>query len=212
MADLTDIVNQGLRDAGLPLRIADLYEGSEASKVALEIISQTRDEIQRLTDWSFTRRFTALTLLKGPPPVGGYTPFSPWSPIYPSPGYLFEYAYPDDCLDLRAITQYPGLTPDLDPVPQLWLVQNDATPVVSGNPPVASGPPAKIILCNVNNALAVYRGRVTDPAQWDSGFISALVASLGDKFAVAFGAQVDAQRQQKTEAEITRQTAADVRG
>lgn len=209
-ADLVDIVNQGLRDGGRPERIADLYEGSEAAKVALEILGQTRDEMQRLTDWSFNRRTVALQLLKGPPPGGGYNPLQPWSPIYPTPGYLFEYAYPDDCLDVRAIQQYPGLMPDLDPVPQLWLVQNDATPnVVDG---VATGPAAKVILCNVNNAILIYRARVTDPSLWDSGYITALIASLGDKFSVAFGAGVDEQRQQKTEAQISREAASDVRG
>ncbi len=207
-----DIVNQGFRDAGLPLRINDIFEGSEAAKVALELFVQCRDEIQRLADWSFNRRFTALQLLKGPPPVGGYNPLQPWSPIYPSPGYLFEYAYPADCLDLRNIQQYPGLMPDLDPVPQLWLVQNDATPIVTGDPPTAVGPPAKVILCNVNNALAAYRASVTNPDLWDSGYVAALVASFGAKFSVAWGSAVDEQRQQKTEAEITRQVGADVRG
>lgn len=210
--DLEQIVNEGLRDAGIPLRIDDIFEGSEAAKVALEVLGQARDEILRRADWSFNRRLTTLTLLKGPPPVGGYNPFQSWSSIYPSPGYLFEYAYPADMLDLRAISQYPGLMPDLDPVPQLWLVQNDATPYVSGNPPVAAGPPAKVILCNVNNAIAVYRARITDPNEWDSGFIAALVASLGDKFSVAFGAKVDEARQQKTEAQISRETESDIRG
>jgi hypothetical protein len=209
---IEDIVNQGLRDAGVPLRISDIYEGSEPAKVALEVFTQTRDEIQRLADWSFNRRQVNLSLLKGPPPTGGYNPMQPWSPVYPAPGYLFEYAYPSDCLDLRAIIQQPGLTPDLDPVPQLWLVQNDATPNVSGTPPVASGPPAKVILCNVNNAIGAYRAQVTDPNLWDSGYIAALVASFGDKFSTAFGAQVDAQREQKAEAQIARQVGSDVRG
>lgn len=209
-ADLVDIVNQGLRDAGRPERIADIYEGSEAAKVALELVGQARDEILRRADWSFNRRTVTLQTLKGPPPPGGYNPIQPWSNIYPTPGYLFEYAYPDDCLDLRAIQQYPGLMPDLDPIPQLLLVQNDATPnVVDG---VAQGPPAKVILCNVNNAIAIYRAQITDPSLWDSGFIAALVASLGDKFATAFGAPVEEAREQKTEAQISREVEADIRG
>lgn len=209
-ADLVDIVNQGLRDAGRPERIADLYEGSEASKVALELIGQARDEILRRADWSFNRRTVALQVLKGPPPPGGYNPIQPWSPAFPTPGYLFEYAYPSDMLDLRSIAQYPGMMPDLDPIPQLWLVQNDPTPnVVAG---VAEGPPAKVILCNVNNAIAAYRAQITDPLLWDSGFIAALVASLGDKFSVAFGAAVDEAREQKTEAQISGETEADIRG
>ena len=45
MADVTDIINQGLRASGLPLRVEDYYEGSDGAKVALEVYSQSRDEI-----------------------------------------------------------------------------------------------------------------------------------------------------------------------
>lgn len=208
--DVVDVVNQGLRDAGLPLRIADIYEGSEAAKVALEIFTQSRDEILRLTDWSFSRKVMTLGLLKGPPPPGGYSPSTPWSNLYPNPGFLYEYRYPGDCLDLRAVIAPPGLMPDLDPVPQLWRIDDDPTPnIVDGS---ATGPATKVILCNLNRAIGVYRAQITDPNEWDSGFIAALVASLGEKFATAFGADTNAAREQKTEAIVARNTNSDVRG
>lgn len=207
------VVNQALVDAGIRYRVADIYEGSPEAKVALEVFGQTRDEILRLADWSFSRRVAPLVLLKGPPPVGGYTPLVPWSNIYPNPGFLFEYDYPSDCLDLRAIANPPGLMPDLDPRPAVWRVDNDPTPNVSGNPPVASGPAQKVILTNKGpNAIVTYRASVTDPTEWDSGFIAALTASLGQKFTTAFGGGVDKVREQRTEAIETTQTAADVRG
>lgn len=208
-----DIVNQALRDAGVPLRIGDIYEGSEAAKTALEIYGQARDELIDAKDWSFARRIVSLVLLKGPPPGGGYNFATPWSPIYPSPGFLYEFSYPSDCLNLRAIISPPGPMPDADPLPALWRLDNDPTPIVTGTPPVASGPPQKVILCNVTNAIAVYRAQITNIAQWnDPGFVEALVNSLGKKFAVAFGQAPDQVKLNEAEAAVSAQAGSMERG
>jgi hypothetical protein len=209
---MEDIVNLGLRDGGIPWRISDVYEGSEAARIALEIFGQSRDELLRTQDWSFSRRVAALTLLKGPPPQGGYTPATPWSDVYPYPGFLYEYSYPSDMLDLRAIISPPGMMPDLDPLPAEWRIDDDPLPNVSGNPPVASGPEAKVILCNITNAMAVYRAQVTLISTWEPLFISALVASLGRKYAKDLGADVNTQREDSAEAVVTTQQAGSVRG
>jgi hypothetical protein len=42
-----------------------------------------------------------------------------------------------------------------------------------------------VILCNVANALITYAGQVTDPTEWDSGFIEALASALGRRLAPA---------------------------
>lgn len=206
-----DIINQALRAAGLPLRINEIYEGSDAAKVALELYGQCRDSLLDAEDWSFNRHTAPLTLLKGPPPDGGYTIMNPWSNLYPAPAWLYEFSYPDDMIDLRAIIFPPlGPMPDLDPVPAVWRVDNDSTPnIVDG---VAVGPPAKVIYCNVTNALAVYRSRVTDPSLFDPGFIDALVALLGKRFASAFSYDVNQQREMAGEAVATINTQSDVRG
>ena len=205
-----ELINQSLRAAGLPLRVNDLYDGSDASKVGLELYNQARDELIDLRDWSFTSRTEALTLLKGPPPPGGYTPLAPWSTLYPIPGFLYEYAYPGDMLDLRGVIPPPGPMPDTDPVPAAWKVANDATPNVSGG--VASGPPARVIYCNVANALAVYRAKVTNPQLFDTGFTASLVASLGKKFAVAFGSDVNVVNQRDSQAVGDANVASSVKG
>lgn len=210
--DINDIMNQGLRAGGVQKRIEDYFEGSDAARTALELYGQARDELLDAKDWSFSRRTAPLTVLKGPPPAGGYNFAQPWSNLYPAPGFLYEYAYPSDCMDLRAIIPMPGLMPDLDPRPAVWRVDNDPTPIVSGDPPVASGPEAKVIFTNVTNAMAVYRSRVTNPAIFDPGFTAALVALLGKRFAVAFGADVNAQREDSAEAAATIQLESDIRG
>lgn len=205
-----DILNQALRAGGVMKRIEEIYEGSDAARVALELYSQARDELLDLRDWSFNRQTAPLTLLKGPPPPGGYTPVNPWSNLYPAPPFLYEYAYPGMAVDLRAILQQPGLMPDQDPLPVLWRVDNDPTPnIVAG---VAVGPEAKVIYCNVTNALAVYRSRVTNPAIFDPGYTAALVALLGKRFAVAFGADVNTQREDTAEADSIAKAQSDVRG
>jgi hypothetical protein len=208
--DITDIMNQALRAGGVAKRIGDYYDGSDASRVALELYGQARDELLDLQDWSFSRRTIALTLLKGPPPAGGYSFQTPWSNLYPAPGFLYEYQYPSDALDVRAILQQPGPMPDLDPIPTEWRVDNDLTPnVVNG---AAIGPAAKVIYCNVTDALLVYRARITDPSVFDVGFTASLVASLGKKFAVAFGADVNVQKEDAQEAEMTTQAEVSLRG
>lgn len=209
---IEDILNQGLRASGVPLRIETIYEGSDQAKIALEIYGQTRDEMISEKDWSFSRRIVSLTLLKGPPPANGYNAMTPWTSIYPIPGFLYEYAYPDDMVSLRAIISPPGFMPDVDPLPALWRIDNDTVPVVSGNPPVASGPPARVILANTTDAIAVYRAQVTDPNQWDTDFTEALVASLAKKFAVAFGVPADQAKELTTESAVTTQVASAQRG
>lgn len=205
-----DIWNQAFRAAGLPLRVNEAFEGSDGARVALELYSQARDELLDLEDWSFNRHTMPLVLLKGPPPAGGYTFAQPWSNLYPAPPFLYEYGYPGDAIDLRAVIPYPGSMPDLDPRPAVWRVDNDATPnIVDG---VATGPEAKVIYCNVTNAIAIYRSRVTNPAIFDPGFTAALVALLGKRFAVAFGADVDKQREDTAEALAIAKAQSDVRG
>lgn len=213
MADysIEDLCNMAFRAAGLPMRIEDIYDGDDASKVALELYGQARDSLLDAEDWSFNRHTAPLTLLKGPPPNGGYSPLYPWSNLYPAPEWLFEFAYPPDAVDLRAIMPPPlGPMPDLDPIPQVWRVDNDSTPnVVNG---AAVGPPAKVIYCNVAGALAVYRSRVTSPDLFDPGFIDALVSLLAKRFASAFGYEVNQQREMAAEAAGTISTQSDVRG
>lgn len=208
-----DVWNQAFRAAGLPIRVNESFEGSDGARVALELFQQARDELLDLKDWSFNRETAPLTLLKGPPPDGGYSFAQPWSNVYPAPGWLYEYAYPSAMIDLRAIIPMPiGGMPDTDPVPANWRVDNDPVPNVNGDPPVASGPEAKVIYCNVTNAMAVYRSRVTNPAIWDPGFTAALVALLGKRFAVAFGAGVDVAKEDGAEAVAITQAQSDVRG
>jgi hypothetical protein len=182
---IEEIVNQALRGIGFSRMIASIYEGSAAARAALEIYGQTRDEVLRSGEWPFALGSVPLTLLKGPPPPGGYTPLSPWTTLFPPPGYLYEYAYPVDCVELLAIVPPPSALPVLLPTPMPKRISNDLLPTVGGNPPVAAGPPQRVILTNQTGAVAVYRRRVTNPALWEPGFVTVLVDRLGEKLAAS---------------------------
>lgn len=171
-----DIVNIALRQIGYAQTIGDIYEGSAPSRAALDIYTQTRDELLRARDWSFSRRTAELILIKGPPPPGGYNPAQPWSAAnYPPPNWLYEYAYPADCLKLGAVVPRPGAMFNLLPQAAIWRVDNDNS----------VNPPLRVILSNLQGALGVYTARVTAIATWEPEFIAILADGLGKKLAPA---------------------------
>lgn len=191
-----DVLNLTLARIGYKgPRIASLYEGSIAAKVALDVYSETRDEMLRNGDWGFAERNVNLTLLKQAP-AGGYFPTNQWNGTNnPPPPWRFEYTYPADCLKVRSVKAVPLFVMDFDPQPNLFAVEND----------VYFTPSQKVILCNVQNAQLVYTGQITDPQLWEADFVNAFSAELGlrlaptlasmdaAKFAAADAAQSTAQ-------------------
>ena len=170
----TDLVNLSLVRVGYKKSIGSLYDGSEAAKIALRVYSQTRDELLRQNDFDFAERTATMTLLKQAP-AGGYVPPMVWSNIYPPQGYLFEYAYPDDCLKVRAIKPQPIFLLEFDPQPVVYTTANDAT----------FTPPQMVILCNVQNAIMTYTAQITDLTAWDTDTIEAFAGALGRRLAPA---------------------------
>ncbi len=163
-----DAVNGALRRIGYKMRVGSLYDGSEASKVALDVYAQTRDELLRQNDWDFAERNLNMSLLKQAP-QGGYVPPVVWTTAYPPLPYLFEYAYPADCLKVRAIKPQAIFVMDFDPQPVVYSVANDT----------AYAPPQKVLLCNVESAILTYTGQVTDLATWEADAVETLIAALG---------------------------------
>lgn len=169
-----DLVNDALRRIGFKMRIASLYDGSEASKIALDIYGQTRDELLRQDDFDFAERSLTMTLLKQAPP-GGYIPPVMWSTTYPPLPWMFEYAYPNDCLKVRAIKPQAIFVLDFDPQPVVFTTAND----------FAFVPAQQVILCNVPNAIMVYTAQVTDLTTWDVDTVEAFSSALGRRLAPA---------------------------
>lgn len=167
-----DVVNLALARIGFKGRIGSIFEGSAAAKKALDIYAQTRDELLRQFDWGFAERNLDLTLLKTAP-AGGYIPPITWNSTYPPLPWFFEYAYPLDCLKVRAVKATPIFIPEFDPQPNVFSVENDN----------ALTPSAKVILCNIPGAVLTYTGQITDPTAWEADFAEALAASLGRRLA-----------------------------
>lgn len=167
-----EVCNLALDAVGYPAALGDIYEGTKAGRIALRLYAQTRDELLREKDWGFARQDVALTLLKTAP-VGGFGA-AQWTSAAPPPPWIYEYAYPEPAVKVRALRRAPIFMPEFDPKPHVFSVAND--PTVS---------PSKVILANLAGAIAVCTGQVTDMTQWEPLFVAALVERLARKFAEA---------------------------
>jgi hypothetical protein len=168
-----DVVNLALTRIGYTMRVVNMFEGSPQANAALNVYSQTRDEMLRAVDYGFAERNVNLELLKQAP-VTGYFPPNQWNGANnPPPPWVFEYTYPADCLKVRSVKPVPLFVIDFDPQPNVFAVENDNYYT----------PSRKVILCNVEDAQLVYTGQVTDPTLWEDDFVEALAAALGRRLA-----------------------------
>lgn len=194
-----DAVNNALRRVGYKKRIGNLFDGSAAARVALDLYGQTRDQMLHGNDWSFSERNVTATLLKAAP-EHGYFPPNMWNPsVNPSLPWLFSYSYPQDAIKIRAVRGQPLFVMNFDPQPNVFTTENDNT----------FTPPQRVILCNVPDAVLVYTGRITDLTVWDEDAVEAFSAALGRRLAPALvsldaaklAAADEAQEEQKSEME-----------
>lgn len=195
------IVNEALRAIGYTKRISEPYDGSRAAKAALEVYSQTRDFLLRSGQYPFSRGETILTLLKGPPPVGAYNIATPWTAAQPLGDWLYEYQYPSDCIEARAVTGLTYGLPVMAPQPVTFTEGNDTINNVN----------QKVLLTNKAAAKLIYCRRVTDPNQWEAGYLETFIAALGAKLAVPLG-MPDMKKDQAAEAVATEGRAYTERG
>lgn len=200
MRNAADIVNAALVRIGYDQDIGSLHEGSKAASLALDTYGEVRDELMRRLDPGFAQNSVALVLLKSAP-AGGYFPPTVWSQaLYPQLPWTYEYAYPDECLRLKAVKPTPLFLPEIDPLPNLFAIANDNTLSV---PPAIS---TKVILCNVPSAIAVMTARITDPTVMDADFSEAWVALLAERLAPGL-AGLDMAKAAAAEAQIGAQVA-----
>jgi hypothetical protein len=189
------LINQALRRIGYTIEIGYLYEGSPAARAALTLYGQTRDDLLCNIDWPFARQSVQMTLLKTAPP-GGYSYPTLWTSAFPPIPWIFEYAYPTGCLEMRAVRPVAVLIPEYDPVPNIFAVADD--------PSLPS--PSKVVLSNLSNAIAVFTGQITDPTQWEPMFTEALVEAMARRMGEAMGAGEESIKMQlQIEAEAAAQ-------
>jgi hypothetical protein len=178
-----DAVNAALTRIGFSRRVDQMYEGTPAARAALLIYGQTRDDILRNGDYRFAIRQVQLTELKAAPP-GGYNPFTPWTAAqYPALPWMYSYAYPTDCLQLKSLRTAPIILPVVSPRAVTWSIDNDNS----------YQPAQKVILTNLYAAVATYTARVTDLTVWDAASIEAFIDALAQLLAPVLS-KIDSQK------------------
>lgn len=85
--------------------------------------------------------------------------------------WVFEYAYPANCIEIRSLRPASVLIPEFTPMFTRFTTADDTQTQT------------KVVLTNLSNALANITGRVTDPNEWqDSNFSEALIDALAVQF------------------------------
>lgn len=170
------------------------FDGSNIGVAAGWCYPIVRDFLLRLLDPEFARIGPVpLVLVSGAP--AGIPPLPPW---------LYEYTYPADGVRIRQVrppavgSGVPGAQADpWDPQPIRAAVAFDQQGGGAGPPAV----PAKVILTNQQNALAVYTSNATDELFWDADYVEAFIRRLGQPLAAAISGRFDQARELLAESE-----------
>lgn len=203
-----DVANRALDMIGSETTIGDLEEGSREAQVCLRAYGECLRGLLRGANWDFARKTATLQLLAD---ATGQT--SGAGSIVPAP-WIYEYAYPTDCLKVRFIpwnpsTLYPGQPPGNISLGVTPLMTNLGQPPLTGQrlqparftiatdfnyipaqasvdlaTPGVSPTGRTVILTNVQNAQCVYTALVLYPQLWDSLFREAFIAYLASEIAM----------------------------
>lgn len=194
MSSDTEVANLALAKIGTRSTIASLSEDSNEARAINLIYANTRDQVLGMAFWNFARKTANLGVLKVAPGAIGSTSTggNVWSPDWPPPGWLYEYAYPSDCIQMRFVS------------PQLTTGFSSADGVPIFGSAVTTGMPywgaaavrfevatdsindiqQNVILTNQYQAIGVYTVRITNPDLWSAQFIEALAAALAGRVAM----------------------------
>lgn len=199
MATEVSICNRALQSIGTRTSIAALTESSTEARNCNLIYADTRDEILGMAFWNFAKKTGYLGLLKSAPGTPSNTLTTGnsglWIADYPPPPWLYEYAYPADCLQMRSIVQqmpnyYVG-------VPLTSNGNGNAYPYFVGPGAMfevaldtVEGQQQNVVLTNQYQAIGIYTAQVTSTGLFSADFTEALVQALAAKLALALTGQV----------------------
>ena len=178
MADSnTQIGNLALSSIGTRSTIASLQENSAEARAISLHYQPALNAVLRACHWNFARKQIALGLLQdatATPP--GIVP-QPW---------LYEYAYPSDCVQVRyvmpTVDSMPASAPGAQSVP---FYIGSPVPFIVSSDMDAAGNEIKVILTNQPSATLVYTKRVVSPAMFDDHFTDAFAHYLGHRVCLA---------------------------
>lgn len=183
MTSPVDICNLSLMQIGEQGGISSINpsDGSTAGNACSILYTSQIQALHRAAHWNFARKQIALTQLKAqivnglvsaaPPPI-------PW---------LYEYAYPTDCIKARYIIPYSTPLDGQPSIPfttgmsSLPIFQNSpAVPFVVGTDFDATNNTVRVILTNHPAATLVYTADYSQlPDLWDPHFSDAAQVYLG---------------------------------
>jgi hypothetical protein len=166
------IANMALDVIGTRSSIQSLSEGSNEANAIARHYDNAVDAMLRACHWNFARKQVPLSLLQDGP-NGGTVP-APW---------LYEYAYPSDCVLLRQIMpmiQTQEIQPSIGATSAAGVVAyGNAVRFITGTDLDINGNPIEVILTNQPQAIAIYTFRNSNTAMWDPLFVQGFAAYLG---------------------------------
>lgn len=176
------LCNRALLQIGSKVQISSLTEGSTQSDACNTLFTPTFEQLARSAWWNCLQKQGTLSLLK----AAASTPENPsGNPPFPPSPWLYEYAYPSDCLKARAIVpSYPSAGTGvsvyaLNNAAPIWLRGMGQIPFKVAYDTDSVGNPLTVILTNQSQAQLMYTTDQPNPVIWDSQFQAAFVAALG---------------------------------
>src|ERR1700761_2442839 len=184
--DILSICNRSLLSIGARSQVSSVNpsDGSVEANACSVLFTPTFEALGRAAHWNCLGREIALSLLM----AASGTPENPSGSSYPIPPipWLYAYAYPSDCLDVRYIvpsfpTNNGSSTPQttINNAAGTWLPTGGQIPYKVQTVLDKNNNSILVILTNQDLATCVYTTNLPNPAQWDSLFQQAMVASLG---------------------------------
>jgi hypothetical protein len=178
---LTDVAlcNLALDQAHTRSSISRIGENSAQGQACARWYDTSRRAVLRSCHWNFARRQQTLALLQDSTATPPGTVPQPW---------VYEYAYPQDCILARQVL--PTLGNPQVVIPSGWSsVQTHSPPArfIVGNDVDVTGNDIRVILTNQPQAQLVYTRDVTATALFDDEFVQAFTAYLACKLAQTLG-------------------------
>lgn len=203
MTTSTDMTNRALGAIASRATVANLeLEQSAEAKQARLFYNPTRDALLRAAHWNFARKTAYLTLLKSAPgtpenPTGGA-----WNPAtMPAPPWLYEYAYPSDCVLMRYVSPPPPTAGDTTPpifssaaVGPIPMLAPRTSPFIVASGTDVTSNPINVVLTNAQTTIGCYTYRVESEDLWDASFQEAMAFALGSRLALSLTGNVDVAR------------------
>lgn len=156
-----DIYNLALSNLGISQVIADPNERTKYAIVCNRWYETCRDIVLADHPWRFATKAVSLAVVDET-----------------FPGWDYVYAYPDDCLAMRTITDDAGGRFIQN---NFWLDLTSSSLTAVRMPftrALKSDGNTQVILTDLPNAWGIYTARVTTPAVWSPQFLEALAWKL----------------------------------